>query len=368
MEELTTQIVQACGLPTIHVAQILALLENYYNGSRFVDRYRHTIQGTVADLPKVYNPTLAFYFLKAFQRDCDYPVEMIDQNLVPDDSKLAYIAAFEEGKPLLEKALLAQEPIVVDTLRRKFGAIDLFSPDLQQDALGVLLCYLGGLTSVNEVPPSRIVLEIPNLVMRKLYAERILAQLVDENRSKISIGNQATTQLFTDGTIGPLCAFVEENLLPVFDNRDARFFNELTIKTLFLTLLHNNQFYLMDSEPELAQQYGDLLMLVHAGMKQRGLYDLFFEFKYVPLKEVTRYQDGPSADAVQKIADGAAVKAASPGELLAVKPIADALADAKKQLEKYALTLQKNHAHGLNLRTFAVISIGMKRILWEEVI
>ncbi|MEM7132322.1 MAG: AAA family ATPase [Chloroflexota bacterium] len=358
---LVEQVVVACQLPKHHIGQIVDLLENYYDGFRFVDRFRHSIHGTPVETPRVYNPTLTFHFLKHFQNECDYPIAMIDQNLVPDDSKLAYIGAFPEGKSLLEKALSGEKPIAVPTVRRKFGSKDLFNSNLQHSSLAVLLCYLGGLTSVGEESSGQTVLAIPNLVMRTLYAERILSQLTDENAALIDAGNESTRLLFVEGNIEPLCGFVEEHLLPVYDNRDARYFNELTVKTLFMALLYNNQIYLMESEPELAQRYGDLLMLVRPGMTGRGLFDILIEFKYVPLSKAAQGQDGK----VRKI-DGQAAKDASLIELMKLKEVQSGFADAKEQLQIYRQTLLKKH-DGLNLRTVAVVSIGMKRVLWEVI-
>ncbi|MEM7126731.1 MAG: AAA family ATPase [Chloroflexota bacterium] len=364
---LAQQLVDTCEMPDFHIAQIIHLLENYYNGSRFVDDY--SLDGiSAADIPKVYNPTLTFYFLKDFQWKCSYPKHMIDQNLVPDDSKLAYIGQFKKGQALIEKALSKESTIAVETVRRKFNASDLFDSTMQEDSLAVLLCYLGALTSAADGPGNSVVLEIPNLVMRTLYAERILAQMVNEDNDKIAAGKQATGQLFTEGAIDPLCHFVEENLLSVYDNRDARHFNELTVKTLFMTLLYNNQLYLMESEPELEQRYGDLLMLVRPGMHNRGLVDLLIEFKYLPLNKVTREVDGKR----QKM-DGQAVKEADKSELKKLDSVKAELTDAKEQLESYRQTLLKKYAAkpnqgSLHLHTFAVVSVGMKRILWEEII
>lgn len=364
VRHLSEEVLNGCDLPDIHTTQVIDLLENYYNGSRFVDNFHSTVDGSAIDVPKVYNPTLTFYFLKYFQRRCSYPTHMIDQNVVPDDTKLAYIAQFDRGQDLIEKALSQDLTITVDTVRRKFSAKDFFDQTLQQDALAVLLCYLGGLTTVDDGPGNTVLLEIPNLVMRTLYAERILAQMVNESNDKIAAGRHVTRTLFTEGEIEPLCNFVQENLLAVFDNRDARHFNELTVKTLFMALLYNNQLYLMESEPELEQRYGDLLLLVRPGMQKRGLVDILIEFKYLPLNKVTSAKSDRAGDM-----DGVTIKSAALSDLMALKPVQESFTEANEQLQSYRQTLIKKYdsnPNQLNLRTFAVVSIGMKRILWEE--
>ncbi|MEM7127212.1 MAG: AAA family ATPase [Chloroflexota bacterium] len=361
VQMLVAQVVDECKLPAADADRITHLLENYYNGSRFVDNFHHSVRNQTLTYPKVYNPTLTFHFLRELQATGDYPHQMMDQNLVPDDSKLEYIGEFEQGKALLEKALAGTEPVLVETVRRKFKVRDLFNANLQEDALGVLLCYLGSLTPINNRPDNSVILEIPNLVIRKLYAERVLALQVNEDAAKMNTGRKATSQLFIDGDIGPLCDFVEENLLPIYDNRDAKYYNELTVKTQFMTLLYNNQLYLMDSEPELEQQYGDLSMLVRLGMQGRGLKDILIEFKYIPLSKVTKAQDGKRVRM-----DGEAVKAAVRDELLAVDVVTEQMTKARSQLQTYRKILLKKYQDELNLHTFVVVAVGMKRILWEE--
>lgn len=86
------------------------------------------------------------------------------------------------------------------------------------------------------------------------------------------------------------------------------------------------------------------------------------EFKYIPLSKVTQEKEDK-----RRQMDGQAVKDASRDELMTLKSIQDNLGEAKKQLESYRQTLQKKYAGGLNLRTIAIVSVGMKRILWEEI-
>lgn len=56
----------------------------------------------------------------------------------------------------------------------RWGVKEILNPEQQRERLASLLCYLGALTIEGKQTDSKIILEIPNLVMRKLYAERIL--------------------------------------------------------------------------------------------------------------------------------------------------------------------------------------------------
>jgi hypothetical protein len=50
---------------------------------------------------KVYNPTLALYFLKQFQKSGKMPRNMLDHNLSMDQAKLDYISKINGGRQLI---------------------------------------------------------------------------------------------------------------------------------------------------------------------------------------------------------------------------------------------------------------------------
>ena len=39
----------------------------------------------------IYNPTLVLYFMKAFQRHCHYPRQILDENLALDRGKITIL-------------------------------------------------------------------------------------------------------------------------------------------------------------------------------------------------------------------------------------------------------------------------------------
>jgi hypothetical protein len=110
---------------------------------------------------------------------------------------------------------------------------------------------LDGRTSLGE-----LILKIPNLVIRKLYIERIQEMLVPDFKNRDEVLQIAKT-FYSTGDIEPLCEFIEQKYFKVFDNRDYRWANELTVKTAFLTLLFNDVFYIMDSEASLERSWAD---------------------------------------------------------------------------------------------------------------
>ena len=356
VQGLVEACVNHCQLPQTQATEIMEQMASFYNGSRFVTR----VPGTeLQDVAKIYNPTLAFYFLKRLQADCLYPEEMLDGNLESDGNKLAYIASHPSGKQLLLDVTEGQTAVSLSDLHRRFGVKEMLKPDKQQDHLAILLCYLGALTIGGKTPDGKVILEIPNLVMRRLYAERILEMMTPDDAAKRTAGRHAADALFARGEIQPLCTFVQNELLAIYDNRDYRDFNELTLKTLFIALLHYNNLYIVDSEPAIQCRYGDLIMMVRPGMRHHTVYDLLLEFKHVQLHEVR---------VNKKTLTGAEVSQMLHAELMAVDVVQKKLDEAKQQLSAYSRALQQKYGDDLKLRTFAVVSVGFDKIVWEAVI
>lgn len=71
-------IARICELDGDAVAEAMAMMRTYYNGYTFAREASS----------QVYNPTLAIYFPKAFERFCNHPRQMLDANLATDEAKL----------------------------------------------------------------------------------------------------------------------------------------------------------------------------------------------------------------------------------------------------------------------------------------
>ncbi len=350
VQRMVEQVSAACALPTAKVDEAMTMLRLFYNGSRFVLR-------NPAREPLVYNPTLVFYFLEELQQFCLYPNNMLDSNLAPDYQKLLFISSYPTGRELLLDAMHDERTLSVADVDERFGVKEMLHPDKQYDRLALLLCYLGAVTVGGQTADARTILQIPNLVMRKLYAERILEMTFPQPADRDAAQN-AARQLFAQGDIAPLCDFVEQHYFPLYDNRDDKDFNELTLKTLFLALLHHTNLYIMDSEPALQRTYADLTMIIRPEMRQYSVYDLLIEFKYLPLSDVRVGK--------QKMT-GQDLRQMSRERVSALPGVQEKLLDAKNQLRGYQKTLQQKYGTALKLRTYAIVSVGLEWLLWEEV-
>lgn len=313
----------------------------WYDGYRFSD---------TAGEP-LYNPTNALYFLDHLHRRAVQPAALHDRNLAMDQGKLAFLSRETAGARLITDLAQGDGTIEITRLETHFSIADLVAKlDVDRRFVASFLYYLGLLTRAGE--PPRTHLGIPNLVVKKLYLDRMLelylARPEDRNQAE-----ETVLAFFHDGDPGPLLAFVESKLLPVLSNRDYRVMSELTVKALFLALLFDDRRYVAVSEPELARGYADLCLLVRPPLRAHGLFDLVLEFKYVPLKDL-----GKSGQALRELDEE---------QLRALPAVAEALAGAREQAIRYGRSLAKRLGQGPEPRCYAVVLVGLERLVGEAV-
>ncbi len=336
------QIAAACRWPDERAIEALEMARTFYNGYRF----------TTTAAERVYNPTLALYFFKHFQRTCGYPEDMLDSNLAMDRGKIAYIASLPGGDQMILDIVNGEPLVTLSRLADRFGVEDMLTEVKDAPFMASFLYFFGVLTFGGRTPTGELILSVPNVVVRRLYVERIQDLLLPDRRM-LDEGRPPTRTLWQTGDLGPLCDFVEQRYFKVFANRDYRWANELTVKTAFLTLLFNDSAYIVDSEPALGRAYADLTLIVRPEMRQYQLLDLLFEFKYVA-----------PADAGLT---GEQARSLTTADVRALPPVQTRLAEARGQLTGYRQVLQQRYGERLRLRSYAVVSLGFDRLAWEEV-
>ena len=338
------QVGEQCQLPPEKMQEALTIMRTFYDGYSFYYEAK----------PNLYNPTLALYFLDYLVQNCHYPRQILDSNLSMDSNKIAYIAQLPQGKQVVEQALNEANPLTIFQLKDQFGLKEMLQQHHDKTFMVSLLYYFGVITLTTEQTSSnKLTFRIPNLVIRKLYMERIHRMILPDFLSRQE-ADRIVENFYQTGEMQPLCDYIMQKQFAVFDNRDLRWTNELTFKTLFLTLLFNDTVYIMDSEPALQRKYGDLIMLVRPDSRKFQLLDFLIEFKYVPLGKNNL--------------TGEQVKGMSQQELLSLESVKARLAEAKKQLTSYRTTLTQVYGTGyLRLRTYTVVSVGYDRLVWQEV-
>ena len=316
-----TQIIAECQLNPEKGQVALNLMQTFYNGSCFSE--------SVTEL--VYNPTLVLYFLKHFQHYCQFPHQMLDDNLAMDLGKLTYLS-LPNGRAIIWQALNGTPPLTLSLLANRFGVDQMLKTTQDTRFIVSLLYYLGILTldGVNELRKRRF--KIPNLVVRKLYVEHLFSMLLPEEPKREAVRLLAE-DFYQSGDLQPLCDFMEQRYLEVFDNRDYVWANELTIKTAFLTALFNDVWYMIDSETPSKRRYADLTLIIRPDFRQLPLSDFIFEFKYLKLSEVKL--------------SGAELKALTPEDLKALEQVKEKLAESEEQLLDYQKALESKYGDSL---------------------
>lgn len=343
LEGLVAKVMQACGQDTVEQAGVLNTMKQFYNGYRFCDK---------PDSPLVYNPTLCFYFLRHYQRECSPPRQLLDGNLAMDASRIRFIANLPGGASVIGNILDEQNPVVVPYLENQFGVEQLHR--LQHDArYMVSLLYFFGVLTIGGLAGAldELRLDVPNRVIYALYVESLREKALPELAERRQVEALAK-QFYQSADLQPLADYLEAGYFRAFNNRDYRWGNELTIKTAFMSLLFDDTYYIMDSEAALQRRYADLLMIIRPDMRRlAALKDVVLEFKYLSLTDVGLTAEG--------------VRGQSREALQQLPVVQSALQAALGQLRDYQRVLVEKYREPHRLRCLAVVAVGFERLVWE---
>ena len=348
---LIEPIAQERGFAPGEVDRFLDVMRIWYNGYRFSGRGSGRL---------VYNPTNALYFLKELHLHGEPPTSLHDANLRTDQSKLAFIARTTAGTGVVEELIEGAGEIRIPQLLDSFSLGDL-TAQLSRDAGAVasFLYYLGLLTLTDA--PGR--LRIPNLVVRKLFLDRLLEVFLPD-LAESSEARRVAMRFFDDGELQPLLAFFEEKLLPVLSNRDqgapprqpgqsGSGMNEMVLKALLLSILFDDQRFVVHSELEVEKGYVDLCLLVRPESRYPNPFDILFELKFVRRKVLGK--------------KGRELRVMDEASLRRLPAVKTALAEARAQVEGYRAALIRQRGETVRPRCYAVVAVGLERILGEEV-
>ncbi len=330
--------------------ELVAVMRTWYNGYRFTP-----------DAPElVYNPTNALYFLRHLALRGKPPADLHDQNLRTDRGKLTFLARTSAGSGVIEQLTEGDGSVKIRRLEPGFSLDDLLTRvGKDEQFVASMLYYMGLLTRTREVP---LRLRIPNLVVRKLFLDRLLEIFLpqpDEYRA----AHRAADAFLEDGEVRGLLGFFEQSLLPTLSNRDrgaapkrpglsGSGVNEMVIKALFLSILFDDTRYAVFSELELDHRYADLCLLVRPEMRQHGFFDVLFEFKLVRRAELGK--------------TGEELRAMDEEGLRELKAVSSELGEAREQVRRYRDALVKKFPEA-EPRCYAVVAVGLERMLGEEV-
>ena len=340
---MNRRIAAGCRWPADRAEEAMTLMRRYYNGYRF--------SANVAE--RLYNPTLCLYFWRTWQNEGAYPKQLLDDNLAMDKNRIAYIAALPHGNDVIER-LSAGERIATNHLQTGFGIEALLQRQVPDEGYLLSLLYWFGVLTLNEIHAlGESELMIPNQVIRQLYLERLQRALLP-GYTLANQREQVAKVFYLSGDLAPLVAFIETNMLQGLANRDLAWANELSLKLILLTLLHNTFWYTTRSEQAAGKRYIDLLLEVRPDLRHTPLLDHLFELKFIPLNQL-------------KLSDRE-LQALSPQPLAELPLVARALDGADAQGEAYCQQLQREEpAIPWRLHRHSVVLLGFSRLVWRSV-
>jgi Predicted AAA-ATPase/PD-(D/E)XK nuclease superfamily len=239
----------------------------WYDGYRFS-----------SDVPKhLYNPNMVLYFANAYKTMEAYPKDMLDPNIASDYAKIQKLFTIQgkEDKYLEILRELLEKGNVTATLTTQYS----FERGFTQNDLVSLLFYMGFLTITSE-NLGAYTFSFPNYVIKKLYADYFFNSILE--KTHLPIDNRPVNEAIREmAETGNPKAFFEQVklILKYFSTRDAAHFNESTLKTIIISLLHQQNFYYIHSEYETNWTYMDVFLEAIRGQKPQ--YEIAMELKYV---------------------------------------------------------------------------------------
>lgn len=341
---LVEQVLDSCKQPKEQVAVVLETMRQFYNGYRFCENPSSSL---------VYNPTLVFYFLRHYQLEGRPPRRLLDSNLTMDASRIRYIAQLPKGAEIVERVLDEEQPLLIPYLESQFGVEHLHKLHNDPRYMLSLLYFFGVLTIKGTAGEfDELALAVPNQVIYALYVEALREKILPTMSERQTV-EQLARQFYQTAQLAPLAEYLEQGYFRAFNNRDYRWGNELTIKTAFMSLLFNDDYYLMDSELALERRYADLVMTVRPDMRYLGaLKDIVLEFKYLTLADL-----GLSAESI---------RTQTRDELKQLPLVQSALNSAVAQLQVYQQALVEHYQQPERLACMAVVALGFERVVWQS--
>jgi hypothetical protein len=278
-------------------SQLLAVLEQYYDGYRFAP-------GSSA---RVFNSDMVLYFLQQVARERAYPVAMLDFNVRTDYRNLQRIgmltgAARDERRSLLESIL--GEGSIRTSLVSQFGVTGLSS----QASFLSLLYYMGMLTLAQQPPDISVGavgyrLEIPNRVIRELQWEHLARLFKEEGKLTIDTRDieAALESMAFQGDIEPFLTLFHERVIKAMGLKDLRRFDEKSLKLMLLAFISLSRLFHPLSEREFAQGYCDLFLGV-SPLHPAAKFAWLLELKYLPASAKAAQLEGAFAQAAEQVA------------------------------------------------------------------
>ena len=265
---LENSILEQC--PTINKNSLLETMKEWYNGYIF----------NIEAQERVYNATLVNYFISQYDyKRCKMPKKMLDPNVASDYKtimKLFNIGYSQNNYEVLKE--LVEKNITTGAIKERY---DLNQEFTQNDFI-TLIYSMGFITLKDEIVEGLYRFEIPNYVIKILYFNYFAIELEKRGEFKIT---RSIDRVLTELLLGNQEPFFNQlsEVVKILSNRDYMGFDEKYFQMIALSMLSfSSDYYFIDSQPELDNQYPDILLI---GRDQRTPNNYLFELKWIKGKE-----------------------------------------------------------------------------------
>ena len=265
-EKEVAGILAGVEMPTEEMAATLNDLRLWYDGYLFSSMVTKHL----------YNPNMVLYFANAYKTTQAYPKDMLDPNIASDYSKIQKLFSIQGKEDQYLEVLreLLENGEVTATLTTQYS----FARGFTQNDLVSLLFYMGFLTIISE-NLGAYTFSFPNYVIKKLYADYFFNSIL--GKAHLPIDNRPVNEAIREmAETGNPKAFFEQVklILKYFSTRDKAHFTENTLKSVIISLLHQQNFYYIHSEYETNWTYMDVFLEPIRGQKPK--YEVAMELKY----------------------------------------------------------------------------------------
>jgi len=303
--------------------ELLEMMKELYNGYKFNSKTKET----------VYNTGMTMYIVNKIKQNEDYPDDMLDDNIKTDYGKLRTLAQSFESKDELREIVEENKLIGPIELKKRFG-IDTMYEVNNTDNFYSLLYYLG-LVTIKKTEGRKIYLGIPNYSVKTMYWEYLLNSYKIANIAKMQEVALAMNKMRRNADVKEIME-IYARVRSELSNRDLIWYNEMTSKSIFITLLFLDGVYILESEKEVRAGYTDLYLKEGVTYKEEVNYRYLLEFKHIKQEDYTE------------------------------KALTSKKKEAKEQLEKYIKDAKIQEDGVRPLKKMIVISIGKNDTIYEE--
>ncbi|WP_425447946.1 AAA family ATPase [Dethiothermospora halolimnae] len=234
---------------------------------------------------RIYNPDMVLYFFNQYKTFGEYPEELIDENVKTDYGRLNRLVSNEENRKVLDE-IIVNEGIVADIVTR-------FSFDrmYDEDYFVSLLFYMGLLT-IDRQERTRLLLKVPNYVVKTIFWEYIENSLKKNHNIKLETKalRLSIEDMAYDGNIKSYIDYIHKNVIKPLSNRDLMNFDERYIKVILFAYLVNSKVYKPISEREVENGYIDIYLEKDIRMPEVN-YEWIIELKYIKKSERNKLEE-----------------------------------------------------------------------------